>query len=247
MKIITFGGGGRVEECARILADRLPLDESARAIILPIPSARDKRYITGTDLPISDIFPLLAPSTLVVGYSIPEQIAVRAEQASAVVYDAALDEDFLLANAELTARGAVGYILTHSVRDISEMTFGVVGYGRIGMRLIRLLLLLGGKITLFTRSIKTATEVGEMGICARVLDGNCDIGGVDMLINTAPARLIDIDMLDPETEIIELASGNNFDPSDRITRLMSIPDRYYPRTAGRLYAEGALRRLGGRL
>ena len=246
MEIRTFGSGGRQSECARILGERLS-SRRGRLILLPIPTARDKKYITGTSYAVEDILPLLEKGVFVVGYNIPSAITDRARQVGALVYDAGEDEDFLCDNAELTARGAVGYLLTHGGRDLAELNIGVVGYGRIGIRLIRLLLLFGANLTVYTGRREVALELCEMGISACVIGDAPDLSELDILINTAPARQIDEADLPEKTEIIDLASGRAFEPSGRLTKLASIPDQTYPLTAGRLYAEAAIRAMEGGL
>ena len=74
-----------------------------------------------------------------------------------------------------------------------------------------------------------------------------DFSGIDLLINTAPARQVDEDSLPPDLDIIDLASGSIFPPSAGLVKLPSIPEQMFPITAGRLYAEAALRALEGRL
>lgn len=246
MEIRTFGSGGRQGECARILEERLAARDG-RLLLLPIPTSRDKKYITGTSTAVEDILPLLDRGTYVVGYNIPSAIADGAREAGVFVYDAGEDEDFLLDNAELTARGTLGYLLTHSQHDLSELNIGVVGYGRIGVRLIRLLLLFGANLAVYTGRRRVAMELCEMGLSAGVIGDELDLSSLDILINTAPARQINEADLPEKTDIIDLASGSIFKPSGRLVKLASIPDSMYPLTAGRLYAEAALRALGGGL
>ena len=246
MEIRSFGVGERMEECRRLLEGHFG-SMGGSLVLLPIPSTRDNIYITGTSVEIADLLPLPESCSALVGYNISRALWDEAERVGAEVYDAALDEDFLAENAELTARGTVGYILTHYKRDLADMSVGVVGYGRIGMRLVRWLLLFGADVRVFTRRHSLALELCEMGISAVVVGDEADTSGLDLLINTAPQKQIDDGTLPIETDIIDLASGSIFEPSARLIKLPSIPDSYYPRSAGRLYAEGAIRALGGKL
>ena len=236
MEIRSFGVGGRMRECERIIR-LLPASAVGRLILLPIPTTRDNKYISGTEVSISSVASLVCSDSLVVGYSIPPEIRSAAERVGAPVFDAGEDEGFLLENARVTANGAIGYILTHSPKDIADMSLGVVGYGRIGKELIRLLLFLGAKLTLYTARSSVALELGEMGISACVIDEDTDFSGLDMLINTTPKRQIDESRLPKNLDIIDLASGSIFEPTARLTKLSSIPDAFYPETAGRLYAK----------
>ena len=240
MEILSFGGGRRMRECVRLLESAVgPL--SGRLILLPIPTTRDNIYINGTDLTLGSVVPLLTNESTLVGYNIPRDLVYNAEEVGAGVYDAGRDERFLMENAIISARGAIGYLLTNFTRDIADMKIGIIGYGRIGRALLRYLICLGSSPILYTGRQEVAVELGSSGIDCRVLGEGCDLGGLDILINTSPTSQISIDDLDPMTKIIDLASGKPFPTSDRVTKLSSIPDAMYPLTAGRLYAEGILR------
>ena len=238
MEIRTFGGGGRLRECERVLKSGRLSCLDGKVLLLPIPTTRDKKYITSTDRPLTSILPLVGAGTLVVGYDIPSDIADGIKKAGGELYDAALDEKFLIRNAILTARGALGHILTSFDRDVCDMNIGIVGYGRIGAEMLRLLLLFGSSPTVYTTRRSVVLELCEMGVCAEQILPETDFSQITLLINTAPARQIDESRLSPDAHIIELASGLHFDPSDRLTKLGSIPDALYPITSGRLYAEG---------
>lgn len=234
-----------MRECERLLSNAL-CDRQGRLILLPIPTTRDNIYITGTDRSLKSILPLLSSDTCLCGYGIPYLLTEGARGAGAFVFDASECESFLLENARLTAKGALGYILTNFPRDISKMNIGIVGYGRIGREMLRLCLLLGGRLTVYTTRESVAIELCEAGVPCRVIDNLTDFSTLDLLINTAPARQIDEEKLPDNLSIIDLASGNIFEPSAKLTKLSSVPDSFYPVTAGGLYAQAIIKALEGR-
>ena len=243
MEIRTFGTGERMKECQRRLLlckDGLP---TKRLILLPIPTTRDKKYITSTDTPLSLIPSLCDEGTFVAGYGITADLKASAEERGARVYDAALDEEFLKKNADITARGALGRLLTDTKLDITDMKIGIIGYGRIGKELTRLCLFLGAGVTVYTKREKMCADLLATGINSKIITRECDISENDVVFNTAPEAIIKPELiasLPPKTSIIDLASGNIFEPSDRLTKLSSIPDAMYPLTAGRVYAEAII-------
>lgn len=245
MEIRTYGGGRRLSRCEQLLRGKKLSSEFNRLILLPIPTARDNKYITGTATTVGEIAAMLTPHTAVAGYNIPTEITEAASRVGATVYDGGLDECFLSENAELTARGALGYILTHVDSDISDMHIGVVGYGRIGRRMVDHLSRFGGRITVYTGRGGVADMLRDRGIGACVISDENDLSGLDILINTAPSRQFSDRDIPPELDIIDLASGMVFEPSAKLIKLASIPDAFYPLTAGRLYAEAIYRRIGG--
>jgi dipicolinate synthase subunit A len=243
MEIMTFGGGGRMRECLRLLKRALA-EDNGRLILLPIPTSRDNIFINSTEVTVGTVTELIGENSIVVGYSLPRLITDRARVVGAKTYDPSLDEEFLLANAKISANGALGYILTHSVKDLRDMKIGVVGYGRIGREMTRLCLLFGAEVTVYTARESVMLELCEIGVDARPIDDISDLDKLDILINTTPKRQIDEGKIPEGLEIIDLASGKIFEPRDRLIKLSSIPDAFYPETAGRLYARGVLRFLG---
>ena len=235
MEIMTFGGGVRQLECARILGS---LPRGGRILLLPIPTTKDNEYIFGTDIRLAEIESMTEDDSLLVGYRLPGGLNIRGRR-----LDVSLDGEFQGQNAQLTALGCLGYLLTHSEITIPERKIGIVGYGRIGSRLLRLLLMLGCSVKVYTTRASVADELCRMGIGAVIMDGAEDYSGIDLLINTAPARLIDQSRLAEQVRIIELASGDNFDGDSRLVRLPSIPERMYPISAGRVYADAVIRHL----
>jgi hypothetical protein len=228
-----------MRRCEEILADRLK-STSGRLLLLPIPTTRDNQYISSTDVSLSSVTNLINEKTVVAGYGLTDEILYSAEQKGAICYDASHDEDFLLQNARLTANGAVGYILTHTVSAICDLHIGIVGYGRIGRELLRLLLMLGSCVTLYTARREVAMELCEMGVDAKVLTEESDLSDLDILLNTTPKKQIDEAKLSKKTDIIDLASGSIFEPSARLIKLSSIPEAFYPESAGRIYATGII-------
>ena len=249
MEIRTFGTGERLRECcARLLLykDELPIKE---LLLLPIPTTRDKKYITATDTPLSEIEGLCHEGVFVAGYGIPKEQVSAAESRGARVYDAARDKDFLKKNADITARGALGRLLTDTKKDITDMKIGIIGYGRIGKELTRLCLFLGASVTVYTKRAEVCADLLAAGIDSQIITSECDLSKNDVIFNTAPEAIIRAELiasLPEKTSIVDLASGNIFEPSERLLKLASIPDAMYPITAGRVYAEAIIGAIYGR-
>lgn len=244
MEIITFGWGGRLRTCERILQSRQQESKYKTLVLLPVPTSKDKRYITGTDIPLSDVSEAASDDSLVAGYELPEDISRELLARGAAVYDAGADEDFLIENAVLTAHGALGRILCDGARDISGLRIGVVGYGRIGRELVKLFLFLGACVRVFTTTPSTARELCEMGINATLISDDTDFSFVDIIVNTAPAHIFSEADLSESVKIYDLASGKIFGESKRVVKLASVPEVMYPESAGEIYARYILRELG---
>ena len=246
MKIRTFGVGGRQRECERLLSEKIGNSSVGELLLLPIPTTRDGKHITGDLVALSQLVSYASADTAVVGYGIPSDIADDIRGRGGLVFDAGEDGEFLEANADITARGALGWILREMPKDAPDMKIGIIGYGRIGRRLAELLLFLGAEIVVYTTRESLARELCAVGISARSSDWEPPEDGLDLLVNTAPARL-----LSPECEartlssmkILDLASGKIFGENENLVKLSSIPEAFYPTSAGKVYADRIIKFL----
>lgn len=246
MCIETYGAAKRLREAAR-LSRELELEH---LILLPVPSTKDGFYVTGTDIPLFDTLTGVGEGTYVFGYGLPAEYTCAVISAGGTVYDLLFDEPFLCENAYITAVGALGYILT-SISNLPEaLSFGVVGYGRIGREMVRLLLFLGAKAIIYTSKAPSRIELGECGVCTRELSptSRLDLSGVDILINTAE-RSFESSFaggnLPIGLRVIELASGKNFDGIAGVEYLPALPEKMYSQSGGRAYFN-AIKRLAKR-
>jgi len=241
MEIITFGGGERLLYCQNRLK-QIASANLGKIVLLPIPSVSRDGFIKGSSIPPRSVIDAADEGSLVARYALPECLVESLLEAGSFVYDAETDEDFLLENARLTAHGALGHILSDLKKDVSALRVAIVGYGRIGAEMLRLLLFLGAEITLLTTRERVARELGEMGVSARFLDGRADLSGFDLVINTAPARLFDEKTPGIfDCQIFDLASGDVLPSLPNIKKLSALPEKMYPETAGEKYADAILR------
>ncbi|MBQ7363675.1 MAG: hypothetical protein IJW48_04390 [Clostridia bacterium] len=239
MVIHTYEAGGRGEACAEYLRAHESELSATHALILPIPTTRDNLHLNGSDVLLSDIIKTAGPGMLVIGYGMPRSFRDALTSLGASVFDAGDDELFLLKNAELTALAALGILLTTERCAISDISFGIVGYGRIGRKLARMLLFHGAEVRIYTSRDATRLELGGLGVAASVSARDADFGGIDILINTAPAVIFK-DGVPPEIRVIDLASGDNF-PGREVERYPSVPAKMFPRSAGLALGSAAVR------
>ena len=240
MKVYTYDRSERGLAMARRLNDKPPPGaESIR--LFPIPTTKDGVTVNGGDMRISDGLRELGDGELVIGYGIPEDIRNKLTRAGVSVADSAEDEEFLVANAHLTALGALGKILTGWKRAPGDMSIGILGYGRIGSALCRLLIPICPRITVYTTDPDKQRELGSYGIHAPMVGQWESLGGLDLLINTAPAPLLDGVERPEGLRVMDLASGNYLAGWGEIEKYPSIPAVCYPESAGEIWYRSVLR------
>ena len=247
MIIHTYEKGGRGEACAEYLRECEGELGISEALILPIPTTKDRRVLKDTDIPLSDIVRMAKQGSLIIGYGLPPEFSLELKEVGAIVYDAGEDEEFLLKNADLTAICTLGILLGSEERAPRDLTVGVVGYGRIGKKLTRLLLFLGANVRVYTSRDDMRLELCEFGVASSMSAACADLTGLDLLINTAPAVIFDTNEgAFPEwLRVIDLASGENFPGLSDVERYPSIPARMFPYSSGRILGECSVRFVRG--
>ena len=129
-----------------------------------------------------------------------------------ITYANILDDDsFCIQNAIPTAEGVLKTAIANTDRTISGMQVLVLGYGRVGQAVCRLLLALGADVTAFTPSDKEIAW-GQL-YCVRAVplsELSSFLAFAQTIINTIPALVLgeeELDQVQDSTLIIDMASG----------------------------------------
>ena len=164
------------------------------------------------------------------------------------------DEDYVAANAALTAEGAVCAAMRALPCAIRDTRALVIGYGRIGQRTARLLIALGASVTVAARREASLRRAEAAGAAACPLD---EMAGRlpcwRLIISTPPATVLPDALLaeiDPAALLMDVASppyGFSLERAKalglRAARENNLPGRYCPESAGRLLLDAALKAL----
>lgn len=250
MKTEIIGGGARSKGAARYLTNAgIGVCGTELVKILPIPSTRDGRKVLGTEVELSSLAEGSGKGVLIAGYGFPPGFAALLDERGIRYFDALYDEEFTLENAELTALGVLSFLLSSMERVPQDARIGIIGYGRIGRALTRILLFHGAHLRVFTGKMENCRSLGEVGVeCTRLTRDSIEptaLSGLDVLINTAPT---DLSYLFPRgnTEglrVLEVASGDSFAGVFGVEYLPSLPARLFPESAGAAYGRAIERYL----
>ena len=246
--------------------------DGAHALILPLPVSRDGSSIhcprdPSCRIPLSEIGELLQrePRLLLYGGRIPE--ALTTLTADPRVTDYYEDETLQLRNAYITAEAALMTAMEMTDTVLSGTQAAVLGYGRIGKRLSRLLRAVGAEVTVCARRVESLWEAASEGCRTLLIDPSAPMQGLsplcgrtEILFNTVPAPILTRELLSGLGEhvlLLDLASSpfgvTDTDAKEaaeqgwiRYLRAPSLPGSYAPREAGHAIAECILRDLSVR-
>jgi len=165
-----------------------------------------------------------------------------------------LDEVAIL-NSIPSAEGAIQYAMQHTDFTIHGSNAVVLGFGRCGITLARMLHGIGAKVTVCARREADLARVQEMNVAACAMtDIREAVQGADLIFNTVPSPILTADVLAKVPKscvIIDIASapgGTDFRFADKrgIKAMLapSLPGIVAPRTAGQILARTVCRLLG---
>lgn len=257
----THEGGGELRICTTFTK----ATENATAIILPLPATRDGERVhcprdPSCTVTFDELSALLVrrPATVLFGGKLPPDFTDGSREISPRAVDYYDNPVLQLRNAYITAEAALMTAMELTDRTLRDTSVAVLGYGRIGKYLARLLRTLGAEVTVCARREESLFEAAAEGCHPLLITDGDSMGGLyplcrnhAILFNTVPAHVMTREFLlrlEREVLLIDLASAP-FGVCDgdvreatarnglRYLRAPSLPGSYAPRDAGRIIAE----------
>ena len=233
--------GHRINETALQLAD---------AVVLPLPAVDAKGYVRGSELHGETL--LAAQPQLLLGGQLPAAFLQKAAARQIKARDYYLDETLLQQNAAATAEGALSLLIAELPSVIKGSGIAVIGYGRIGSRLAKLLQSMGAEVTVFARSAKARAQAAAEGISARPMQLLAQLmPRFAAVCSTAPALVAEDAAVQQMREgmlWLELASGSGGlcreAAAKRGVRVVDgggLPGRFSPQSAAEYICEAVCR------
>ena len=208
-------------------------DHTVTHLLLPVPSFEPDGSIKGGG-DLGQILSQLPKTVAVIGGNL-----TRPELAGYEVLDLLEDSKYLARNASITAHCALELALAKLPVTLEKCPALVIGWGRIGKCLAKLLSALGAKVTVAARKESRRVMVEALGYSA------CDIAGIKpemyrLIINTVPAMVLPGAV---GTALkIDLASKPGMAGRD-ILWAKGLPGKLAPESSGALIAESVMQWL----
>lgn len=214
----------------------------AKYVVMPTPFTKDNIKLFGTDILIEEIIPK-CKNKIVFGGAIPSFAGEMLKKNNIYFYDLMEYDDVAILNSIPTAEGALGVAMEMSDITLHRSNALVLGYGRIGKVLCKMLQGIGANVYCEARSEKDLAQIsalGYNGIDLKDLDKY--LSKFDFVFNTIPYLILTkerLNILKKEVCIIDLASkpgGTDFEYAKElrinVNHALALPSKVASKTAG---------------
>ncbi|MCX7842211.1 MAG: dipicolinate synthase subunit DpsA [Clostridia bacterium] len=231
------------------------LEEAVRntdIIIGPLPCSNDNETLTAPFHPgkiyINEVFKIMSKNQLFIAGRISEKIEHMAQAYNVYSVDILEREEMAVLNAIPTAEGAIQIAMEEMPITLHDSNALILGYGRIGKILAKMLHALGARVYVEARKYSDLAWIKSYGyipVNLNELDRYLD--SMDVIFNTIPHVLLDsekLKLLHQDCLIVDLASkpgGVNFESARALGRkaiwALSLPGKVAPVTAAKFIKE----------
>lgn len=246
--MVSLGGFDSVKEMRNIEVTT-PFEAAlmSEIIILPLPSLGSDGKIPapfskGNIELTPDLLTAMKGKRVFCGFADKLRKAVSAPGAE--IFDYYEREEFAVANAVVTAEGAISLAMINFEGTINGSKCLVLGYGRIGKALTDMLTSLGARLTVSARNPQDLAWIRSKGATAVKFSKLYELESFDIIFNTVPAPVLDsllLAKLASKALVIDLASGKggvDFYSAERMgidtIHALSLPGKCAPKTAGEI-------------
>lgn len=201
-------------------------------LLLDVPSFSGDGMLRGGG-EIQQILERLPPATEVIGGNLSHPALSQHP-----CFDLLKDPGYLAQNAAITAECALGIAFPLLKTTLSDTQTVVIGWGRIGKCLTKLLSALGCPVTVAARNPHDRAMISALGFPAAELQELPELlVNARLLFNTVPAPVVSSEALDRYKACvpIDLASVPGLEGS-RVIYARGLPGQYAPESSGKLIA-----------
>ena len=233
------------------------------AVILPLPCSRDGVTVNCPLLPekalrLSELADFLPAGTLLLAGKAEEEFLARVREKGIAAFDYFACEELQIKNALPTAEGALEILLREMPVTVAGARFALFGFGRVGQAVARVLVPLGGRVTVCARSRRDLAAAEVCGCSPLSLTDGDFLSrfaalAPDAVVNTVPSPILRqplLSLFGKDTVLLDLASGEGgVDPTAaaqtrvRVIRALSLPGKTAPKTAAAILGDCILGRL----
>lgn len=233
--------------------------EGARLVLCPVPLSTDGCTLLCTNeaqapVLLQELILHLHPGQLLAGGGLTEAFLNSCRRKQAASFDYLMQEEFLRANAALTAEGFLGILLKEMPISLKGCQALLLGYGRCGQEIAGLLSHFPVELTVLEKEASLLSQALDKGFSAFAPEEDFEkLSHFDFVINTIPAQILDdmhLHKLSQHCRLFDIASapfGFRQETAQALglslVRCPGIPGKWMPQTAGEIMAKIIIERM----
>ncbi len=236
-----------IQECVEgtdIVLGPLPLSSNGQLVNTPFSSEK---------IQVEELVNQIAGKTFIAG-SIKQEVYQMAEDKDITVLDIVKREELAVLNAISTAEGAIQIAINETPRNLHGNSVLVLGFGRIGKVLSKMLDGIGARVACEARKTTDLAWIKAYGYePINLIDLKENLNRFDIIINTIPYIVLNKEMLQEvkkDALIIDLASNPGGVDKQAVKELeikfnwaLSLPGKVSPVTSAEFMKETLLNML----
>lgn len=218
----------------------------AHCVILPLPALGQSGAVhtplsRGT-VTLSGLLRYMERGQILCGGMVTKALRRAGREKGLRVFDYYAREECMVTNAVPTAEGAVQVAMEELPITLHNARVLILGFGRVGKLTAHRMASLGARVTVSARDYEDLAWAAAYGYDAVRLETlSYELGGVDLVVNTVPALVLDarrLSFLSPEAFVLDLASAPGGVDREaalalglRVLQAPGLPGRTAPTTA----------------
>lgn len=222
----------------------------ADVVILPMPVVKNQDILNAPfnkePIYLTQIAKDIKPSAIILGGRMNGDVLEIFKNHKCIDYYER--EELMIKNAVPTAEGAIEIAISETPITLYKSKTLIIGYGRIGKVLSKIMRQMGADVTVSARKYKDLAWIDVFGYHAvHNKDIINSIADFDIIFNTAPALILDekvLKKINQNTIVIDLASkpgGVDFQKAKdlglKVIWALSLPGKTAPITSGEIIKE----------
>ena len=224
---------------------RMASVENADIVIGPIPFSRDDLRVNGENLKCEELIKILSDSDKILfAGAISQNLKVDFSENNVIFFDLLDEKNVAILNAIPTAEGAIKLAIDITNFTIHGSNSLVLGYGKIGKVLSKMLHGIGANVFCEARKKEDLAFIKAMGYNSINIDELDNyLNDMDIIFNTIPSMILDerrLQCLKKDCAIIDLAStpgGVDFVKAKELNLntnwALALPSKVAPLTAAK--------------
>jgi dipicolinate synthase subunit A len=225
--------------------------KKSKVVVGPIPLSSDRKNLSmpfsTIKLSVDEFISNLSGKTLIAG-NIGEDAKRRLEESNVKYTDILKREEFTVLNTIATAEGTIQIAMEETQRTVHGSKVLVMGFGRIGKILAKMLDGIGAKVYCEARKNEDIAWIKAYGYEPIHLDNlNEHLGEFDIIISTIPFQVLDkerLNLVKKDVVIIDIASNPGGvdrktakDKNLKVIWALSLPGKVAPLTSAEFIKE----------